>query len=152
MPIVACLTCGARNRVEDRGPATRPVCGRCGAALASAPAAPVTLTDRDFAGFLASAGRVPVLVDCWAPWCGPCRMLTPTIDALAAETGGRFLVAKLNTDENPAVAGQFGIRSIPTLLIFKEGRLVDQMMGVQPKAAILARVLGHADAARPKAA
>jgi thioredoxin 2 len=152
MPIVACSSCGARNRVEDRGPGVRPVCGRCGGALASAPGVPVTLTDRDFAGFLASAGRTPVLVDCWAPWCGPCRILTPTIDALAAEAGLRFRIAKLNTDENPVVAGQFGIRSIPTLLVFKEGRLVDQMMGVQPKSAILACILGHVDGARQKAA
>jgi len=87
----------------------------------------------------ASSSR-PVLVDAWAEWCGPCRMIAPVLDQLAEESGGRYKIAKLNIDENPRTAGQFNIRSIPTLLIFKNGKLVDQIVGVQPKPAIAARL------------
>ena len=75
----------------------------------------------------------PVLVDFWAEWCGPCRRLAPTVDALASEYDGRATVAKLNVDENPNVPGRFMIRGIPTLLIFKNGELADQIVGLVPK-------------------
>ena len=74
-----------------------------------------------------------VVVDCWAPWCGPCRILAPTIEALANDYRGRVQFYKLNTDENPRVAAQFSIRSIPTLFIFAEGRLVDTIVGAVPR-------------------
>jgi thioredoxin len=97
-------------------------------------------TDESFAQVLQSAGNKPVLVDCWAAWCGPCRMLAPTIEELGEEANGRWVVAKLNVDENPRVAGQFQIASIPTILLFKHGSLVDQIVGLQPKTALESRL------------
>ncbi len=76
---------------------------------------------------------LPVMVDFWAPWCGPCRMVAPIVEELADEYDGRVKFVKLNTDENPRVAGQFGIRSIPTLLVFKGGKPVGQIVGFRPK-------------------
>ena len=79
---------------------------------------------------------VPVLVDFWAEWCGPCRMLTPTIDELANELSGQAKVGKVNVDENPAIAERYGIRGIPTLILFKGGEVVEQVVGVQSKDAL----------------
>jgi thioredoxin 2 len=143
MTIITCPNCGAKNRVdESRAARGRPVCGRCGSPLAGGGDAgkPVEVTDGSFAPFLAAAGNRPVLVDCWAPWCGPCRMIGPTIDQLAAESGGRYVVAKLNVDENPETASRFNISSIPALLLFKNGQLAEQLVGLQPKQVIADRL------------
>jgi thioredoxin 2 len=138
--LIRCPSCGATNRVPaDRlGPGKKAVCGRCKTPL-TAGAAPFVVTDATF-GDEVERSPLPVLVDLWAPWCGPCRMVAPTIDQLAVELAGRVRFAKMNVDENPATSARFGIRSIPTLLVFKDGREVDRIVGVQPKAAIAARL------------
>lgn len=146
--IVTCPSCGAKNRVNVRAAeSNQAVCGRCRTPL-SAPASedahPVELTDRTFDDFLRQAGDKPVLVDAWAAWCGPCRMLAPTIDALTREAGGSYLVAKLDTDHNPQTASRLRINALPTVLIFKNGQVVDQLVGLQPKHVIAAQLQKHA--------
>jgi len=130
------------NRVPrdkiDQG--LEPMCGRCKTPLpVSIETRPLTVTD---ATFSAEVERSPVLVlvDAWAGWCGPCKMIAPVIDELAAEMAGRVRVAKLNVDENPLTAARFDLRSIPTLLLFKEGREADRIVGVQPKSEISRRL------------
>jgi len=86
---------------------------------------------------------IPVLVDFWAPWCGPCRMVSPLVDELAEELTGKLKVVKVNTDENQEVAVKYGIRSIPTLGIFKDGNMVDGVIGAVPKQTIKDKVLPH---------
>ena len=147
MPVISCSKCGTKNRVElDRAAAGQAKCGKCGAPLDISKASnhadhrPLIVTDATFERDVLRAGSIPVLVDCWAPWCGPCRMVGPIMDQLAAESNGRYRIAKLNVDDNPRIATQFQIQSIPTMLIFKDGKLVDRLVGAQPKPAIIERL------------
>ena len=89
------------------------------------------------------SSHLPVLLDMWAAWCGPCRMIAPTIEALARELSGKVLVGKLDVDANPRTASRFGVQSIPTLLVLKDGREVDRLVGVQSREAILRRLQAH---------
>jgi len=93
------------------------------------------LTDEGFESDVLQS-ELPVLVDFWAPWCGPCRMLSPIVEELAGEYDGRMVFAKMNTDECPNTPGQYGIMSIPSLLLFKDGALVDRTVGMRPKGAL----------------
>jgi thioredoxin 2 len=138
--LVRCPSCGATNRVplEKIGRGLQPVCGRCKTALPMENK-PVKVTDANFAAEV-ERSPLPVLLDMWAPWCGPCNMVAPVIEELAAEMAGRVRVAKLNVDENPATAARFGVQSIPTLLLLKGGRELDRLVGVQSKAAIIQRI------------
>ena len=101
--------------------------------------APTETTDATFEADVLD-NDTPVLVDFWAPWCGPCRMVAPIVEELAEDYDGRVKFVKLNTDENPMIAGKFGIRSIPTLLVFKGGENVGQIVGFRPKGELAKRL------------
>ncbi|MEK6407558.1 MAG: thioredoxin TrxC [Acidobacteriota bacterium] len=138
--VTTCPSCGANNRVpaEKLREGLEPVCGQCKSPLPVS-AHPMTVTDANFAEEV-ERSPLPVLLDMWAPWCGPCRMIAPIVEQLASELAGRVKVAKLNTDENPMTASRFNVRSIPTLLVLKDGQEVDRLVGAFPKQEILRRV------------
>jgi thioredoxin 1 len=105
---------------------------------AKMPSEPIVVTDADFDKFVT---KYPIVfVDCWAPWCGPCRMVAPAIDALAKEMSGKIVFGKLNTDENSQVPNKFNISAIPTMMIFKDGKMVDRIVGALQKEALAARI------------
>ena len=162
MKVVTCGKCGAKNRVDEiRLANSEAKCGRCGEKLTASAGSgasaesgasagngkPLTVTDSSFQNEILQNSSTPTLVDCWAPWCGPCRVVGPIMDQLAAESGGRYRIAKLNVDENPLTASRYQIASIPTMLIFKNGALIDRIVGAHAKETIADRlqraVTGH---------
>ena len=133
--ILYCGSCGARNRVPWNKADAGAKCGKCAALLDTRDLltqGPMAITDASFQNQVLGA-PLPVLLDCWAPWCGACRTVEPVIDELAGLWHGKIRVAKLNVDQNPQTAARFQIKSIPTLLIFDRGRLVETLLGALPK-------------------
>jgi thioredoxin 2 len=135
--IIRCLHCGTKNRMPETRLNDRPLCGKCGVPLVvmSDQGLPVEVTDGTFNREVLSAPG-SVLVDCWAPWCGPCKMVAPILDELAAKYAGGVGIAKLNVDENPLTAARYDIHNIPTMLLFKDGNLVNRLEGALPKETI----------------
>jgi len=131
--VVTCNNCGIKNRIPADKQHLGPKCGSCKSAISVASAAvPVELDDSIFSGFISQASK-PVMVDFFSPTCGPCRMLSPAIDAMARKFYGRIIIAKLDTSRHHIAASQYRIRGVPTLLFFKNGQLVDQVTGALPE-------------------
>jgi thioredoxin 2 len=133
MAIIACPTCGARNRV---GPVAQgvPRCPRCKSTLP-------WVVDADTESFAAeTTASVPVVVDFWAQWCGPCRMISPVLEQLAQTHAGHLKVVKVDVDSNPGLATRFGARSIPLLVVIRDGHEVDRIVGALPRAALEQRL------------
>jgi thioredoxin 2 len=132
---VACPGCGATNRLPAGRIDEAPTCGRCGKPLLQGQ--PLELTDGNFDAVV-GATRLPVLVDFWAPWCGPCRMMAPAFEQAGRQLAGRALLVKVNSDDNPALSQRYGIRSIPTLVRFDGGRESQRQPGAVSAGAIVA--------------
>jgi thioredoxin len=138
---IRCSSCGAPNRAPwEKINAGQARCGRCHTALA-APVAPIETTDKLFvADVLDSA--LPVLVDFWAPWCGPCKTMAPVLEQLAARHAGRIKVVKLNTELYPLVAAPYNVMSIPNMQLFKDGQVVKELVGARPLPALETELAG----------
>ena len=134
---VACAHCLATNRVPAARLADDPVCGRCSHELLTGQ--PVPMTDANFDLFTQRT-ELPVLVDFWAPWCGPCVGMAPQFDAAARQLKGRALLVKVDSDDNPKTAGRFGIRSIPTLVLLDQGREKSRQSGAMQAGQIVSLV------------
>ena len=133
--VVSCTECGQKNRLAYERLAEPVRCGQCKTELTT-PTAPLDVGSTEDFDRLVTRGTLPVVVDYWAPWCGPCRMVAPELAKVAARSAGRFLVVKVNTDELSDLGQRFGIRSIPTLAIFAGGREAGRITGARPAADI----------------
>ncbi|MFZ0447820.1 MAG: thioredoxin [Desulfatiglandaceae bacterium] len=132
--LLKCANCGAKNKVPRDRLGDRPVCGKCRALLpvGAVHETPVDISDQTFESEVISYPG-PVVVDAWAPWCGPCKMVGPILEELAKTYAGRVKIAKLNVDENPITASKYAIRSIPTMFFFKNGEMVNSTVGALPR-------------------
>lgn len=136
---VACKHCGATNRLPVARLGEQPDCGRCGQPLLQGQV--LELSDANFDAAMA-AMQQPVVVDFWAPWCGPCRMMAPAFEQAAAQLAGRAWLVKVNSDDNPGLSARFGIRSIPTLVRLQGGQEKARQAGALPAGAIVALATG----------
>ncbi len=132
--LIRCRNCGTRNRIPVTKLADGPRCGRCKQPFPPIPVTtrPVMVNDRTFADDVL-ANPLPVMLMCWATWCSACAALAPVMDDVAREYAGRLRVAKLNVDQNPSTASRFNVMSLPMLLFFRDGKLVDTAAGALPK-------------------
>lgn len=138
--VAICGSCGQKNRVARTRDLDAAVCGRCRANLRLASVSPVT--DATFARDVLRS-PLPVVVDCWAEWCGPCRAVAPVVDDLAQKLAGRVRFMKINVDDNPITSSDYGIMSIPTLLLIRDGAVVARIVGAQPAEAIIVELKRH---------
>ncbi len=137
--IRTCPSCGAKNRIPFSRLHQRPKCGKCKEPLPLVDA-PYAVPDEATFETMVAESSVPVLVDFWAAWCGPCRMIAPELEKLARDRAGRLLVAKVDTEALPGLAARFGVRGIPTLVLFEHGREKNRVSGAMPASAIAARL------------
>jgi thioredoxin 2 len=135
--ITTCPQCGAKNRLKPGPPDQIPVCGKCKGSL------PWIVSGSDISFRKELETSTPVLVDFWAQWCAPCRMTAPVLEELARDRAGQIKIVKINVDENPTTAGQYNVRSIPTLILFKNGQVTETLVGAMSKEALLDRLGAH---------
>ena len=135
--IINCPQCGTKNRLKNSPQGQVPICGKCKSPL------PWIIAGTDIGFRKELETSIPVLVDFWAEWCAPCRMTAPVLEDLARDKAGQIKIVKINVDENPATAAHFNIRSIPTLILFKNGQPVDTLIGAMSKSALLERLGSH---------
>ncbi len=133
--VAACLSCGQKNRVPYERLATQGTCGKCESSLPLV-SAPVDIPSTAVFDALIAASTLPVLVDFWAAWCGPCKMVAPQLEKVATQEAGISLIVKVNTEALPGLSARYGIQGIPALLLFKYGKLVAEQAGAQPASAI----------------
>ena len=135
--VVVCSQCGSSNRLKTAASDQVPVCGKCKSTL------PWIISGTDISFRKELETPIPVLVDFWADWCAPCRVTAPALDELAREKAGQIKLVKINVDQNPTTAGRFNIRSIPTMILFKDGQAVETLVGAMSKDALLERLSPH---------
>ncbi len=133
--IIICRTCAARNRVHLDKINFLPHCGKCKSQL-EIPDKAVNINEREFSEEVLRE-TIPTAVDFWAPWCGPCRIVSPILDEIAGKYRGKIKVVKVNSDENPGLSTQYRVQGIPTIILFREGKEADRIVGAAPRENIL---------------
>jgi len=145
--IVACSACQVKNRIPEKKQHRNPRCGKCKEKIVvGTKTVPVNLGDEDFQQFIKET-KLPVMVDFFAPTCGPCQAIAPLITGLAGQFAGKVVVAKINTSEHPGTAVHYQIRGVPSLLFFKSGIVVDQIVGAPDESVLVSKLKSLADIA-----